>query len=234
MSCRPRTRRRAARHRARAGMRRVRRAARTPHPRPGVPLVLALDSPADAAALRPLRRPAADVADRQPRRRAMRALPAGDAQRQSRACRRRLRRRPAGGDSRAEIRRAPFAGAAAGCVDARPRRRDARARRLRRAGTAAPVPAPAARLQPGRRSRAPPRRAAVPRVAARPRDADADRFALGAAASEHAQRVRANPRWPPPGWFNRRPDRRCQHDRRDARRLRGGAEGDRAYAKFAR
>ena len=101
--------------------------------------LLALDPAADAAALRPLRRSAADLARDQRAAGALPALPAHAAARRPRARDRRLRRRAARDRPRAEIRRPPIAGAAAGGADARARRRRARRRRVRRPGPAPPV-----------------------------------------------------------------------------------------------
>ena len=65
---------------------------------------------------------------------------------------------------------------------------------LRDPGAAPPVAAPAARLQPGRRSRAARRDPGGAGAAARARDADADRPAGGAAAPQRPRRVRGDPR----------------------------------------
>ena len=101
-----------------------------------------------------------------------------------------------------------------------------------RAGAAASVAPSAARLQSGRRSRGNAGPAGRARAVATPNDAAADRALTAArAAAERARRV------PPlaaavgarfeidarrPG---RRAGRRCEDDRRDARRLRHGPEG---------
>ena len=132
------------------------------HPTRGpVCRLLALDPSAHAAALRPLRRSAADLARDQHAAGALSALPPRDRARRPRARDRRVRRRAARHHPRAEIRRPAIARAPAWTADARARRRHARRRRLRGSGAAPSVAAPRARLQPGGR----PRRAA--RIAGR-------------------------------------------------------------------
>ena len=124
--------------------------------------LLAVDSPADPATLRWLRRSPADVANDQHAAGPVRTMPAHPPARRSIPRDRRVR----GGASihrpRAEVRRAAIACRAAGRIDARSRQGPSRRGRRRRRGAAPPVAAKGARVQPGRRSRAAAARPGLP------------------------------------------------------------------------
>ena len=145
----------------RAGLRRVRRAARAADPRSGLRRLLAVDPAADAAALRPLRRSAADLARRQHAARRCPRCRRDAPSRRPRPRDRRLRRRAARDRPCAQIRRPPLAGPAAGRADARSAaptcstapRASSRCRSIRRgAGSAASIRRPIWRAISGCRS----------------------------------------------------------------------------------
>jgi hypothetical protein len=131
----------------------LRSAARTSDARPGLRRLLAVDSSADAAALRPVRRSVALVASDQRAARAMSPMPARRSPDRSRACGRRIRRRVARHRPRIEIRRAAIARASARRADASPRRRDAGGRGLGGPCAAASITTARSRIQSGRRPR---------------------------------------------------------------------------------
>jgi len=220
---------------SRTVLRRLRAASRTPDARAGLSILLAIGPSDHTARLRPLRRSAADLEGDQRAAGAMPALPARHPPGGSRACRRCLRRRVARDRSRAQIRRAAFAGAAVGGADAPARRRHADGRRLGGSCAASPFTAARARVQSGRGSGAPCRRPCSAGASPHESDQDASRASCGAASSQRPRCVRARftragrerPRPAGAGRFGRGPDRRCEHDGRHARCLRASPQGGR-------
>ena len=181
-----------------------------------------------------LRRSAAGVARHQRADGPLRTLPPRTPLRRSRPRGRRLRRRASRHRPRAEVRRAPFAGKAAGRLDAEPVRGIVPERRLPRPGSAASVPAARPGIQPGARPCAAAglgQPARPPGAAEDPRHADADRASRRTAPTQREGRVyldvvlvlvRAGAGAPR---LRGRPRGRCEHDGRHARGVRESAAG---------
>ena len=226
--------RRRSRRRPRARLRRLRPAARTSDARSGLRRLLALDPAADAAALRSLRRSAADVARDQ---RAAGAVPALPARRRASS----TARAPIGaydGALRAIVHALKYDGRRSLARPLGALMRDARRRRARRRRRAS------CRCRSIRRGGAQrgfnqaadlARHLGLPVVPALRRvraTADADRPARGAASPQRPRRVRASTRAAARARRrDRRAGRRCEHDGRDAGCVRARAEGRRGSAR---
>ena len=204
----------------------MRRAPGPSNARRGLRPLLALDPPADAAALRRVRRAAADVARHQPASRAMPALPAYTPSRRPGAVGWHLRRRAARDRARAQIRRAPLARPTARGPHAQSR--IGHHHRVGRRGSCAParVASAPAWLQSGGRSCSRPGAARRPGAAA---CAPHGRAGVAAGRPTPRQRPRRLCRDPSGRRASRThgaAGRRCQHDRRDARGVCASAQGD--------
>ena len=217
--------RRHSRRRPRAGLRRLRPSARTSDARPGLRRLLGVDPAADAAALRSLRRSAADVARDQRAAGALPALP-------SRAPRWSIARAPSAPTTARCARsstRSKYEGRRSlarplGAADARARRRRARGRGLR-----VPVPLhPSRRRQRGFNQAADLARHWACRSCRRCAASRATATQTGLPAAQRHRNVRdafaAHARPRSLARRGRRAGRRCEHDRRDAGSVRAGAE----------